>query len=137
VVKWFSDIVSLPAVGKPFSVDEDGSSLHSLAAADDVAEFIRILVKVPSSPHPAYNVGGPPTCLRDVADVVRKYIPDARIEFGKQSPPGDRWRTGIPWKLDTSRARGDFGFSCMPLEEAVLIHINDARTEAGLEPIKA
>ena len=137
IVQWFSEMVSLPAVGKPFSVEMDGSNLHSLAAADDVAEFIRILIKAPSSPHPAYNVGGSPTTMRDVADVVRKYLPDARIEFGKQPPPGNRWQTGIPWRLDTARAREDFRFSCMPLEEAVLIHINDARKDAGLEPIRA
>ncbi len=137
IVKWFSDIVSLPAMGKPFSVKMDGLSLHSLAAADDVAAFIKILIKAPSSPHPAYNLGGPPTTLRDVAGVVRKYLPDARIEFGNQPPKGDPWRTGIPWKLNTARALEDFSFSCMPLEAAVLIHINDARAEAGLEPIKA
>ena len=38
--------------------------------------------------------------------------------------------------LSMARAREDFGFSCMPLEEAVLIHINDARQDAGLKPIK-
>jgi nucleoside-diphosphate-sugar epimerase len=135
VVKWFSDIVSLPAIGKPFSVDVDGTSLHSLAAADDVAALIKILVKAPSSPHTAYNVGGPPTDLRDVAEVVRRYIPDARIEFGNQPLSIDSARKGIPWKLSMTRAKEDFGFSCMPLEAAVLLHINDARTEAGLKPM--
>jgi UDP-glucose 4-epimerase len=136
VVKWFSDIVSLPAVGKPFSVEIDGSSLHTLASADDVAALIRILVKVPSSPHTAYNVGGPPTTLTDVASIVRQYLPGARIEFGSKVLAADPGRTGIPWKLSTARVREDFGFSCMPLGRAVLIHINDARAEAGLEPIK-
>ena len=132
IIKLLSDIVSLPAVGKPFSTESDGTDPHALSSADDVGEFIRLLVKVPSSPHPAYNVAGPPYTLRDVAGVVRKYIPDASIEFGEKSPPPDRGKSGIPWKLSFTRARDDFGFSCMPLEEAVLIHINDARTEAGL-----
>lgn len=137
IIKWFSDIVSLPAVGKPFSVEDDGKSLHSLASADDVAEFIRILVKAPASSHPAYNIGGPPSSLRTVADAVRRYIPEARIEFGSQTLFIDSARQGLPWRLSMARAREDFGFSCMPLEEAVLIHINDARLEAGLRPIKA
>ena len=136
-VKLFSDIVSLPAVGKPFNTEMDGTSTSSLAADDDVAEFTRILLHAPSSPHPAYNVGGPPTSLRDVADVVRKYIPDASIEFGNQAPSAERGRFGIPWKVSSARAKEDFGFTLLPLEEAVLIHINDARTDAGLEPIKA
>ena len=136
VVKQFSDIVSLPAVGKPFSTETDGTAQSCLASADDVAEITRILLHAPSSPHPAYNVGGPPTSLRDVAEAVRKYIPDASIEFGNQAPPPERGKFGIPWILSGARAREDLGFSCMPLEEAVLIHINDARLEAGLEPLK-
>jgi nucleoside-diphosphate-sugar epimerase len=137
VVKQFSDIVSLPAVGKTVSFDVDGSSLSSLASADDVAEFTRILLHAPSSPHPAYNVGGPPASLRDVATVVRRFIPDANIEFGKEPPPEYPGRHGLPWKVSTVRAEEDFGFSCMPLEKAVLTHINDARLEAGLKPIRA
>ena len=136
IIKWFSDIVSLPAVGKPFSVEVDGTSLHSLASADDVAAVIKILIKIPSSPHTAYNIGGPPTSLRDVAEVVRRYIPDAKIEFGSKSSSLDSAPGGIPYMLSMARAREDFGFSCMPLEEAVLIHINDARQDAGLKPIK-
>jgi len=132
IIKLFSEVVSLPAIGKPFSTDSDGTDLHSLASADDVAAFIRLLVKAPSSPHPAYNIASPPCNLRDVADVVRRYLPDAVINFGDRPPPTDPGKTGIPWKLSFARARDDFGFVCMPLEEAVLIHINDARTEAGL-----
>ena len=75
--------------------------------------------------------------MRDIARVVRKYIPDATIEFGRQAPPDESARSGLPWKVSCARAMEDFGFSLMPLEEAILIHINDARLEAGLEPIKA
>jgi len=136
VVKTYSDIVSMPAAGKPFSVEMDGTSQVSLFTADDIAEFTSILLHVPSSPHQAYNIGGPPTSLRDVADVVLKYIPDAKIEFGEVTTPDDQGKNGIPWKVSSARAREDFGFSLLPLEEAVLIHINDARTEAGLELIR-
>jgi nucleoside-diphosphate-sugar epimerase len=136
VIKWFSDIVSLPAIDKPFSVEVDGTNLHSLAPADDCAAFIKILIKAASSPHAVYNVGGPPASLRDVAAVVRRYIPRASIEFGSRSESIDAAKGGLPWKLSMARAREDFGFSCMPLEAAVLLHINDARLEAGLGPLK-
>jgi nucleoside-diphosphate-sugar epimerase len=136
-IKLYSDLVSLPAVGKPFSTEMDGKVQSSLSSADDIAALTRILIKAPSSPHPVYNIGSPPTSMRDIAEAVRKYIPDARIKFGKQAPPADSERFGLPWKVSMLRAREDFGFSLMPLEEAVLIHINDARLEAGLKPIKA
>jgi nucleoside-diphosphate-sugar epimerase len=123
-------------VGKPISFESDGTSTSSLAAADDIGAFTRLLIKAPSSPHTAYNVGGAPTSLREVASVVKYYIPDAKITFGRQAPPADRAKFGIPWRLSTTRAKEDYGFTCMPLEEAVKIHINDARMEAGLPAMK-
>jgi UDP-glucose 4-epimerase len=136
MIKNYSDLVSLPAVGKPFSIGEDGTSKTSLFTPDDIAAFTGLLLHVDASPHPAYNIGGPPISMRQVADAVRKYIPDAKIEFGNIAPPENRGKFGIPWRASSERAREDFGFSLLPLEEAVLIHINDARSEAGLELIK-
>ena len=135
LIKQFCDVVSLPAVGKPFSVSADGTNTVSLSAADDVAALAIKLVKMPSSPHSAYNVGGRPTSMKDVAAVVRKYFPDAKIEFGQEPPSPDRGKMGIPWNISSERARQDLGFELMPLEKAVMVHANDARTEAGLPPI--
>jgi len=135
-IKHFCDLVSLPAIGKPFSVGADGTIQVSLTAADDVAALSRLLIKMPSSPHPAYNVGGPPTSMRDVAIVVKRLFPDAKIEFGNEPPPKDRGKTGIPWILSCERAKKDLGFEVLTLEQAVLVHANDARVEAGLPPVK-
>jgi UDP-glucose 4-epimerase len=131
----WSDMPSLAAVGKPFSIEGDGNGLASLVSADDLAEFTRIIIKAPSSPHPVYNVGGPATSYRQMAAAIKKYIPDAKISFGKQPMEQDP-RDSLPWKVSMKRAYEDFGFSLMPLEEGVLLNINDARLEAGLKPIK-
>jgi nucleoside-diphosphate-sugar epimerase len=134
--QYWSDMPSNCAVGKPFSMEGDGKGLASLVAADDVAEFTRILIKAHSSPHPVYNVGGPPQSPRDLAAEVKKYIPDAKITFGKQPMMDKEGKFGLPWLVSGERAKKDFGFACLPIEKAVLIHINDARLEAGLEPIQ-
>lgn len=134
--QYWSDIPSAAAVGKPFSMEGDGNGLASLVAADDVAEFTRLLIKAPASPHPVYNVGGPPKTPRDLAAVVKKYIPDAKITFGKRPMMDKKGKSGLPWLVSGERAKKDFGFTCLPIEKAVLIHINDARLEAGLKPIK-
>jgi nucleoside-diphosphate-sugar epimerase len=112
------------------------TGLTSLVAADDLGELTKILIKAPSSPHPVYNVGGPPTSVQDAVDMVKNYIPDAQIEMGTTEPPMmGRGGGGLPWKVSMARAIEDFGFSCMPLEDAIKIHINDARFEAGMKPI--
>ena len=133
--QYWSDMPSFAAVGKPFSMEQDGTSLSSLVSADDLGDFTTRLVKAPSSPHPVYNVGGPPQNAKDLAEAVKKYIPDAKITFGTRPPPGGG-RGGLPWKVSMARSIADFGFQCAPIEKSVLIHINDARTEAGLTPIK-
>jgi nucleoside-diphosphate-sugar epimerase len=134
--QYWSDLPSFCAVGKPFITEGDGEGLCSLVSADDLAEFTRLLIKVPSSPHPVYNVGGPATRPRDMAAAVKKYIPDAKITFGKKQMVDPEGRTDLPWLVSGKRAQEDFGFTCMPLEKAVRLHINDARLEAGLKPIE-
>ena len=133
--QYWSDMPSFAAVGKPFSMEMDGTSLASLVGADDLGIFTRLLIKAPSSPHPVYNVGGPPESAKHLAEVVKKYAPDAKISFGTRTPPGGG-RGGLPWLVSMARSKADFGFECMPIEKAVLIHMNDARLEAGLPPIK-
>jgi UDP-glucose 4-epimerase len=132
--QYWSDMPSFAAVGKPFSMDGDGNGLMSLVSADDLGEFTKILIKAPKSPHPVYNVGGPATTARDMAAALKKLIPDAKIAFGSQSMmvPGK----GLPWKVSMKIAMDDFKFACAPLEESLKNHINDARLEAGLAPMK-
>lgn len=129
-VRWFSEIVSLPAIGRPVHFSVTGDWLFSLVKSDDVAEFARIALKASSSPHSAYNLGGPPYSLKDVAAVVKKYIPDAVITFGDE--PED---CELPWKVSSELAKQDFGFEVTPLDEAVRLHIAEARLEAGLPPL--
>jgi nucleoside-diphosphate-sugar epimerase len=131
-VRWFSDIVSLPAIGKPCHLECTGDWLFSVVKSDDIAEFTRIALKAPSSPHPAYNLGGPPTSLKDVAAMVKKYIPEAKITFGTESEDCE-----LPWKVSSELAKQDFGFEITPLEQAVKLHIAEARLEAGLPPLEA
>jgi nucleoside-diphosphate-sugar epimerase len=134
--RYWSDLPSNCAVGRPFSMEGDDKGLFSLVSADDIAGFTRVLIKAPSSPHPVYNVGGPATSPRDMAEAVKKYLPDVQITFGNKQMVDPEGKSGLPWLVSGKRAQEDFGFTCLPLEKAVLIHINDARLEAGLEPVK-
>ncbi|MBN2238397.1 MAG: NAD(P)-dependent oxidoreductase [Dehalococcoidales bacterium] len=128
----WSDMPSMAATGQPYRMETDGNMSMSLVTADDLAIFTTMLMKAESSPRPAYNVGTPLVNFRDLAEVVKKYIPDAVIEFGdKSSPMG----MGKPLNVTSKAAKEDFGFECMSLDEGIKIHINDARMEAGLEPL--
>jgi nucleoside-diphosphate-sugar epimerase len=132
--QYWSDMPSAVALGKPYAMETDGQNLSSLVSADDLGEFTRILLHAPSSPHPVYNVGGPATSPRDMAQALVKLIPDAKISFGDK--PLVMRGGGLPWKVSQARGMADFNFKCFPLEKSLVFHINDARLEAGLPPIK-
>ena len=132
--QYWSDMPSFAAVGKPFQMDMDGKSLSSLVCADDLGEFTKRLIKAPSSPHPVYNVGGPPQSARDLAEVVKKYIPDAKITFGDRDPAGGQRGTAVESEHEI-RHRG-LWLSVHADRDAVRIHINDAGLEAGLPALK-
>ena len=59
---------------------------------------------------------------------MRRYLPDAQVGYG------DRTML-FTYMFDHGRAKRDLGWDMPPLEQRVLDHINEARTEAGLQPI--
>ena len=130
VSKRFSHIVSFPAIGKPVFIEQEGSSSYTLICVDDIVELTRLLLHTPSPKYNMYNVAGPSTSLDEVANAVRQYIPDAKIEFGRESG-----YLSTPTKISMARSKEEFGFSLTPLTDAVFKHINDARAEADLEPL--
>lgn len=131
VSKRFSAIVTLPATGQPVTIEVKAASEYSVITPDDVASFTVTLLKAPSPKYRVYNVAGPTVTLEQIASQVRRYLPDARIEFGEGS--GD---LKVAQRISVARAKEEFGFVPMPLARAVLTHINNARLEAGLKPLK-
>jgi nucleoside-diphosphate-sugar epimerase len=129
----WSDMPSMAAVGKPYKMEFNGDMSMSLVTADDLGIFTTILMKAKSSPRPVYNVGTPLINFRDLAATVKKYLPNAVIEFGSKPSPFGAGRK--PLNVSSKAAKEDFGFECMSLDEGVKIHINDARLDTGLEPI--
>ena len=121
-------LASLPAIGQPVSMpfhqDEPSPMIH----AEDAAEiFVRAALSTQLN-HPIYISGGHLATIKEMADVVHSFIPDAQITPGDQAVPHI-------YRVDNSRMLADIGYELAPLEVRILEHINDARQEAGLPPI--
>jgi len=121
-------LASLPAIGQPVSMpfhqDEPSPMIH----AEDAAEiFVRAALSTQLN-HRIYISGGHLATIKDMADLVRRFIPDAQITTGDRAVPHI-------YKVDNSRMLADIGYELAPLEVRVLEHMNDARQEAGLPPI--
>jgi nucleoside-diphosphate-sugar epimerase len=121
-------MMSLPAVGRPISMPFDQEEPSPMIHAEDAAEiFVRATLSGRLN-HRVYISGGHLATVRDMADVVRSFIPDAQITTGDRAVPH-------VYLLDNSRMLADIGYELAPLRVRILEHINDARREAGLEPI--
>jgi nucleoside-diphosphate-sugar epimerase len=129
-VLWAEQFFSLPAIGKPASLPFPADTRDCWVYVDDCAEQLVRLALKPRLAHFGYNSSGCAIRAGDLAAVVRRWLPDSRIEFD-ESKPG----TPLVDDLDGSRMIEEIGFTPRPIELGVLAHINEARTEAGLPPI--
>ena len=121
-------MMSLPAVGKPISMPFHQDELSPMIHAEDAAEiFVRVALSEGLN-HRVYISGGHLCNIREMADIVRGFIPDAQITTGGQAVPHI-------YLVDNSRMLADVGYELAPLRVRILEHINDARREAGMDPI--
>jgi nucleoside-diphosphate-sugar epimerase len=82
--------------------------------------------------HSIYNTGGTAISLGDLADIVRGYLPDARITFEHET--GGREISGN-YLIDNTRLVEEFGVQYRPYRQRVLQIINEVRAEENLPAI--
>ena len=100
---------------------------------DDIAEvFVRVIM-TDKPKHQIYRSGGAVVSLGEIAEIVRGYLPDAKITFGKLT--GGKESSGN-YLIDNSRLVSEFGVQYRPYRERVLQIINAVREERGLPAIK-
>ena len=95
---------------------------------EDIAEaFVRVSL-ANSSHYPIYNSGGHAISLGDLADMVREFLPDARISFAND---GGLEESGN-YLVDNSRLLDEFELQYAPFRQRVLEIINEVRADSGL-----
>ena len=122
--------ITLPARGEP--VRFPFKSLMRLPIhVEDISEaFARVLLS--DAPHHSlYNSGGSAISLGDLAEIVRRFVPDARIEFDDD---GGLEESGN-YLVDNSRLLNEFELEYAPFPQRVLEIINDVRQDMGHPPI--
>jgi nucleoside-diphosphate-sugar epimerase len=126
------NIITRPARDEPISLPF-ADAMRCPIHVDDIAEvFVRVLM-TDKPRHAIYSSGGQAISLTEIADIVRGYLPDAKISFGK--PTGGRESSGN-WMIDNTRLVQEFGVQYRPYRERVLQIINDCRAEIGQPPIR-
>jgi nucleoside-diphosphate-sugar epimerase len=129
-VLWAEQFFSLPAIGKPVALPFSAKNRDCWVYVDDCAEQLVRLALKPRLAHFAYNSTGHAIHAGDLANVVRRWVPDAEITFDESKPS-----TPLVDDLDGSRLVEEIGFAPRAIEYGVLAHINEARAEASLPPL--
>ena len=121
-------MMSLPAIGKPVTMQFDPNEASPMIHAEDAAEIFVQVSLSNTLQHPIYISGGHLATIQDIANIVKEYIPEAQITTGDRPVPH-------VYLVDNSRMLSDIGYEMAPLRVRVLEHMNDARAEAGLPPL--
>lgn len=114
-------IVSEPARRRPYRVPvQDSATTPLLYVKDAVSALLDIAAADPARlGRRTYGVSGFSPTARELADTVRRAIPDAEIDFAPEQSIGaivDTW----PDRVDDSEAARDWGWSAAyPLDAAV------------------
>jgi nucleoside-diphosphate-sugar epimerase len=120
--------VTLPAAGNPVSFpfrDAMRLPIH----VDDISEiFVRVTL-AEKTQYPVYNSGGETISMGALADVVKSFLPDARIDFDKDE--GGRAASGN-YMMDNTRLVQEFEYTLAPFRQRVLQIINEIRRDEGL-----
>jgi UDP-glucose 4-epimerase len=106
-----SQLVELPLSGRPVHVPQGGDQRDDYVYVRDVAEATALIALHPERlRHAVYNVGtGAARTLGELADAVRRHVPDAEIEIGAGLDP---LGLGIPYysAFDCSRIEAELGW---------------------------
>jgi nucleoside-diphosphate-sugar epimerase len=107
--------------------------MRLLIHVEDIAEVFARVLLADAPQHEIYNSGGAPISLGELADLVREFLPDAKIAFAHE---GGREESGN-YLVDNSRLRKEFGIEYPPLRTRVGEIINDVRRQEGLPLVES
>src|SRR5215813_13687384 len=123
--------ITEPARGNPITLPFKDAMVCAIHV-DDMAEVFARVLMADKPAHRIYNCGGTSISLGEIADIVRSFLPDARIRFQREN--GAK-ATNSTYLLDNSRLISEFGLQYQLFRESVLQIINDTRRDVGLPPV--
>lgn len=123
--------ITQPARGKSVSFPHR-DAMRCPVHVDDIAEVFTRVLLADKPRHAIYNSGGTAISLGDLADIVRRYLPDAQISFeqetGGKEPSGN-------YLIDNRRLVEEFGIQYRPFNQRVLQIINEIRAQENLPQV--
>jgi nucleoside-diphosphate-sugar epimerase len=123
-------IMTDAARGRPVHLPKKGL-MRLLVHVEDMAEIFARVLLAEAPRHALYNSGGIPVSLGELADIVRGFLPEAKITFAEEGGREDSGNYLVDW----SRLAKEFGVEYPGLHTRVLEVINDVRRAEGLHAL--
>jgi nucleoside-diphosphate-sugar epimerase len=123
-------IMTDAARGRPVHLPKKGL-MRLLVHVEDMAEIFARVLLAEAPRHSLYNSGGIPVSLGELADIVRGFLPEAKITFAEEGGREDSGNYLVDW----SRLAKEFGVEYPGLHTRVLEVINDVRKSEGLHAL--
>ena len=105
---------------------------QSIIYVKDVAHALIALKRADSNRlrQHMYNVSGFMATMQEIADTVKKYLPEAQIDFDWDRSEEMRIASlGDSYEMDNTAAQEDFGWQTRyPLDDTVLDFISEVKT---------
>ena len=122
-------LMEKPALGQP-SVVPYGDDVVDWEYVEDAASMVLRALEVDGVSTRVFNTRCDIRSVREVAEFVRRVVPDARMEI-------EGGTTGIVWKCDDRLIREELGFAPeWPMERGCLETMNEFRRRASLPPLQ-
>ncbi len=120
----FSDharrLIELPLAGKPVHVEHGGRQACDFVYVKDVAEAISKACAADDLKHSVFNIGsGELRTLRDFADIIKEYKPDAEVRVGEAPNPAYPFMGPV----DISRAMEELNYRPTQFAECIRDYI--------------
>jgi len=114
-----------PALGKPCFANWPSSGPRNIVGVADIAQLYTKIALADEVKYDTYMGTGPSPTGREIAAIVKKYLPKEQITFDENAR--------VPaWNFDNSRTVKEFAWKIQSVEEMVLDEINGTREAAGL-----
>lgn len=128
---WSSTYIDRTVAGDPVEIPYRSNQRVLITYVDDTAEtFVRMCFADTFKYLPVYNSLAYSISLRELAEVVRGFIPSAETRFNEDAPDMPLVHNWSSEKLEK-----EFGLKAPPIEEMVRKHINEVRRKARLPRI--
>jgi nucleoside-diphosphate-sugar epimerase len=121
-------MIQQPALGKAGFANWPSSGPRNILGVADIARLYTKMALADDIEHDTYMGTGPAPTGRELAQIVKKFLPAAEITFDEKAR--------VPaWNFDNSRAVKEFDWKIQTVEEMVLDEIKGTREAAGLPPV--